>query len=348
MNEKRRIVVGITLAAFLIAALYFLINADKNVRVDSGFRVVMGTFNRVVAIAPNSRIADKCIEAAFEQLELVDNLMSDYNDNSEIGIVNCQAFERPVKVSKPTYDVLQKALKFSRLSGGAFDVTIGPLMYLWRSASEANSIPTDFQLQQARSKIGFEKLILDSNDMTVRFAVVGMKLDLGGIAKGYAIDQTVLAMRRCGAVGGMVDVGGEIYVFGEPPSGKDHWLIGLQDPRTAQADLGTGKPLLILKLNDAAVSTSGDYQRFVLIEGKKYSHIIEPETGRSSAELTSVTIISPNAADADALSTAVTVMGVEKGIELIESIPQTEAIFISSPPEYKFTKTSGAEKYIEK
>jgi thiamine biosynthesis lipoprotein len=218
---------------------------------------------------------------------------------------------------------------------------------LWHSAQDANSLPTDAELQQACSKVGYDKLILDANETSVRFAVEGMRVDLGGIAKGYALDKAVEAMQNGGAVGGMVDIGGEVRCFGLPPAGQRKWLIGLQDPDKAKVGFDAGTPLLILHLTDAAVATSGHYRRFVTIGGKRYSHIVDPESGHSSESLASVTVICPSATDADALSTAVTVMGKEKGLALIKTIPETEAILITSAPKYEIIKTSGAEKFIE-
>jgi thiamine biosynthesis lipoprotein len=195
--------------------------------------------------------------------------------------------------------------------------------------------------------VGYEKLKLNNQNKTIEFSVNGMRVDLGGIAKGYAIDKAVEAMQACGAIGGMVDIGGDIRCFGTPAKGKEHWLIGLQDPNETKDGLGESEPLLVLKLTDAAIATSGGYRRFALIEGKKYSHIIDTKTGYSSDQLTSVTIISKNATDADALATAVSVMGAEKGLALIEELPQTEAILIPSQPKLQLIKTTGAEKYFE-
>jgi thiamine biosynthesis lipoprotein len=227
------------------------------------------------------------------------------------------------------------------------------LVDLWHAAAEANSIPSDAALSEARSKVGYEKLILDANQMTARFAVDGMRIDLGGIAKGYAVDRAVEAMLNCGATGGLVDIGGNIRCFGQPSGGKKFWLVGLQNPNDisdfrfpiSDFPAGTGMPLLVLQLTDAAVATSGGYRRFALIGGKKYSHIIDPSTGISAENLLSVTIISRTAIDADALSTVVSVLGAEKGLALIKTIPQTEAILIT--PQNKIIKTSGAEKYIK-
>ena len=355
MSKKDRIFIEIIVGLCLMtAAVYFFIKPPREsiwpsgrADVDSGRRMVMGTFARVIGVAADSGTAKRSIEAAFAEITKVDELMSDYKDDSEISQVNREGFKRAVEVSEPTYEVLQKAVEFSKLTGGAFDITVGPLVDLWRSAEEANSVPTDAELAEARSRVGYDKLILDGNEMTVRFAVEGMRLDLGGIAKGYAIDRAVEAMRKEGALGGMVDIGGDIQCFGAPPEGKDRWRIGLQDSRAVGGDTEQGQILMVLELTDAAVATSGDYQRFVFIEGERYSHIIDTETGYGSDELTSVTIIGKSAIDADLLATAVSVMGVENGLALVEQREQAEAILVTSAPEYELIKSSGAERFIE-
>jgi thiamine biosynthesis lipoprotein len=273
--------------------------------------------------------------------------MSRYRDDSQISQLNRDGFGRAVVVSKSTFEVLQRSVEFSERTGGAFDVTVGPLVDLWHSTQDTGSLPTDAQLQQARSKVGYDKLYLDASENTVRFAVDGMSLDLGGIAKGYAIDKAVEAAQKAGALGAMVEIGGDIRCFGAPPQGRNKWRIGLQSSKAITENVGTGEVLLVLELTDAAVATSGDYRRFVLIEGKKYSHILDTRTGRASKGLTSVTIISPSAADADALATAVSVMGPEKGLALIEAETDTEAILVTPAPQYELIKTTGAEKYIK-
>ncbi len=378
MDKKTRSVLTLILCVFLIVALYFYAKHKQQIELDSGHRLVMGTLARAVAVAKYSSTAKKTIEAAFAEINKVDDLMSNYKSDSEISLVNRDAFERQVKVSKPTFEVLQKSIEFSKLTDGAFDITIGPLVDIWRLAAESNCVPTDAELSEARSKVGYEKLILDANELTVRFAVEGMRIDLGGIAKGYAIDKAVEAMQAAGAIGAMVDIGGDIRCFGTPMQGKNYWLIGLQDPTedfesqisNFEFPVGTGMTLLVLQLTDDAVATSGGYRRFTLIDGKKYSHIINRRTEISSEGLSSVTIISKNAMDADALATAVSVMGAEKGLDLIETMSQTEAILIPSPSTpsivlrtgvlgtgqpkpapseiegYELIKTTAAEKYI--
>jgi thiamine biosynthesis lipoprotein len=218
---------------------------------------------------------------------------------------------------------------------------------LFRQAKENKVAPSEEQIALAKSKVGFEKLKLDSENKTVQFFDKGMLLDLGGIAKGYAIDKAIEAAQGNGAIGAMVDIGGDVRCFGLPPVGKDHWLIGLQDPNSAVEGISGGGLMLVLKVINAAVATSGDYQQFALIEGKRYSHIMDRKTGTGAEGLSSVTIIADNATDADALATSISVMGAKKGLALIAKLPNTEAILITPQPNYEIIKTSGAEKYVK-
>ena len=310
----------------------------------------MGTLARVVAVAKHQWQGKRCIEAGFGSSVRIDEMMSDYKPDSELSKVNREAFANPVKVSPELFEILQKSVRFSRLSNGAFDVTVGPLVDLWHKAGEANVVPDENTLAAAKARVGFEKLILDANERTVRFAVKGMRLDLGGIAKGYAVDKAVEAMRREGAIGGMVCASGDIRCFGKPAD-KDTWRVGLQNPVAANPPdsngaIGAEQVLMVLKVNDMAVSTSGDYRRFVTIDGKRYSHIIDTSTATGANKLSSDTILAANAVDADALSTAVNVMGAEKGLALVESLDGVEAILITAGPEYKVIKSGGADAYL--
>jgi thiamine biosynthesis lipoprotein len=350
MSRKNRDILIAAVTVVMLALLMFFTprcRRSRAVELDSGHRIIMGTFARILAVAEDSTSAKAAVEAAFQQLCRIERLMSDYNEASEISLLNSDAFEKDILVSSETFEVLQRAVEFSRLSDGAFDVTVGPLSQLWREAAEANSVPDSGELIRVRTRVGYEKLILEPHKKTIRFAVEGMKLDLGGIAKGYGIDNAVEIMQTKGCLGGMVDVGGDIRCFGRPPKGRESWLIGLQDPQRTDQLFDTARPLLILKLSDMAIATSGDYRRFALIDGQKFSHIIDTKTGLGKGKLSSVTIIARSATDADALATAVSVMGPEKGFELIESMPDTEAVLIPSKPKADILKTSGAETLLE-
>ncbi len=343
----RFFVIGVVL--LLVAGLlYTRLSHPVPVVQDSGYRVLMGTFSRVVVIAGSARTAQVCIEAAFDVQERIESLMSYHLEDSELNKVNRYAAGQPVPVNPLTFEVLQQAGHFSKLSDGAFDVTVGPLVDLWHAAGEANLPPTEEALAEARRKVGYDKLILDEKQMTVRFAVEGMRIDLGGIAKGYAVDRAVEAMKKHGARGGMVDLGGNIRCFGQAPRGQTHWRIGLQDPNVAPDDLGGVKPLLVLALQDESVATSGDYRRFTKVQGEKQSHILDTHTGRGASKLTSVTILAPDAITADALSTAVSILGREKGLALIESLPNIEAILIPAGPAADLIFSPGAAAHVQR
>ena len=345
-NTIRVATVG-AIAPVLLIGLYAACRAEHDpVHIDSGSRIIMGTFSRVVVMAPSEAVGQKCIAAAFERQRRVDELMSYHIPDSELNQVNRQAYEKPVPVSAETFEVLERAKEFSTLSGGAFDVTVGPLGDLWHAAGEANVVPAEEEIARARSKVGYEKLLLDPEARTVRFAVEGMRLDLGGIAKGYAIDESVRAMKQHGALGGMVDIGGDVMCFGTPPKGRETWVVGVQDPSVAPDDLATNKLLMTLKVTDAAVTTSGDYRRFVRIQGEKESHIMDSRSGHGANKLVSVTIIAPDATGADALATAVSVLGLDKGLALIERCPNTEAILIPHAAEVQPVFTTGAKAFV--
>ncbi len=317
-----------------------LITAPKHKTGSSGPREVMGTFCRLVSVAPTNSIANNSMEAGFSELVRIDAMMSDYKPESELSRVNANAFKGPVPVSPELIEVLSIAKKYSALSDGAFDVTIGPVVDLWRESQKKNELPTKEQLAEGKAKVGYEKLIL-GDDNTVRFAVEGMRLDLGAIAKGYAIDKAVEAMKRTGATAGLVDVGGDVKTFGAPPKPKTHWIIGLQDPAKE------GSLLLTLKINDMAVATSGDYRRYDEVEGKKHSHIKDPSTSKSVTKLISVSVIAPTATIADILATTVSVIGPEKGMAMIEAMENTDLIMIPADKQKDLIHTTTIRKYVD-
>jgi thiamine biosynthesis lipoprotein len=354
--NSRRIALKFFFTACLMAAMYYFVmeRIRQPIEVDGGYREIMGTFARIVAVAKHERQARRYIEAGFNELRRIDVMMSDYKEDSELSKVNREAFAKPVKVSPELFEILQKSVEFSRLSNGAFDITVGPLVDLWHKAGEANAMPDANTLTATRARVGYEKLILDVNERTVRFAVAGMRLDLGGIGKGYAVDKAVEVMQRKGAIAGMVDSGGNIRCFGRP-AGKDVWMVGIQDPNAVSnerdSQLDTEQVLMVLKLNPdkigMAVATSGDYRRFVTVGGKKVSHIIDTNSGGGAGKLSSDTIIAKTAVDADALSTTVNVLGPEKGLALIESLPDVECILITPGPEYRVIKSTEADEYLQ-
>ena len=331
------------LTAFAMAAVLSGLSCQKPsaapATADSGFYEVMGTFAHVIAVAPDEAMAQKALDEARDELVRVDAMMSDYKPDSLLSQVNRRAAVEAVAVDEELFDLLQKSVEYSRRTDGAFDVTVGPLVDLWRQVGKENRPPTDEELEAASRCVGIDKLELNAPDRTVRFAVGGMRLDLGGIAKGHAIDRAVRRMRQVGAVGGLVDIGGDLRCFGTPSRGRAHWGIGLQHPRQERG------LLLKLRLNDRAVATSGDYRRFVVIDGQPHSHIVDPMRRDGAEGLTSVTILAPRALDADAMATAVSVMGPEKGLQWVETQDGIEAILVESDTG-RIVYSSGARQFV--
>jgi thiamine biosynthesis lipoprotein len=321
----------------LVLGVLLLVAQRRHVSVDSGTRPVMGTLARIVAVAGSSADAYSGIKAAWEAIESVELLMSDYDPDSQLSQVNQRAFLEPVAVEESLFEVLSAAVDYSKLSNGAFDVTVGPVVYLYRQSRQTGQAPSPEALENARKAVGRQHLLLDPENRTVRFAVEGMRLDLGGIAKGYAIDQAIKALQDAHVRGGMVDIGGDIRCFGPAAHGAPHWKIGLQDPRIED------KITLTLNMDDRAVATSGDYRRFVVLNGDRVSHIIDPGTARSAQSLSSVSVIAPTAMQADALATAVSVLDAKEGLKLIDSIENTEAFLIY---EGEFLQSPGMDQFI--
>ncbi|MCE5339799.1 MAG: FAD:protein FMN transferase [Planctomycetaceae bacterium] len=315
--------------------------APRLVSVESPNRLVMNTIAKIIAVGPDEKTAQASINAAFDEVYRLEKLMNRFDPNSQLSLVNRQGAKEPVKVDRDLFEILQKSIYYSKLTDGAFDITVGPLVDMWRKCAEANSIPTEQQLADVKKIIGCDKIILDANDYSVKLAVEGMRLDLGGIAKGFAADKAQAIMESRGATGGLVDLGGQIGCFGTTQNGGK-WIIGIRNPSRDAAD----NIIMKLELSDMAASTSGNYERFYKIAGKKFSHIFNLQTEQSAELISSDTIICPNGTQSDALSTAVNIMGAAKGLELIEKIENTEAIIVPIEDKNKLIKSKGAEKFI--
>lgn len=298
---------------------------EDGVLVDSGPRVMMGTVANIKVVADSHEHGQAAIDRALATLNDLNARLSTYVTTSELSKVNREAARHPVAVSADTFELLETSLKYCRLSEGAFDITVQPIIRLWKTCGKANRLPTDAEMTDAKSKVGWQKLQLDAKNKTVRFTVPGMEITADAIAEGYVVDRAKDALRGPGVKSGLVDVGGEIAVFGPKV-----WIIGIQDPFDATAD-GKEKsaPRWKVRLDEKhAITTAGNYRRFVTIDGKRHSHIIDPRTGQSVDAIPSVTIVAEKAIDADAIDTAVSVMGVGPGMKLVRELG-VEAFLIS-------------------
>lgn len=274
----------------------------------------MGTMFRIVLYASDKATAEKAAADAFARVADLDRVMSDYNPNSELMRL-CKTNDAepgvPTKVSDDLFDVLEKGLAVSAASDGAFDVTVGPLVGLWRIARRTQQLPDAKDIADAKSKVGYRMVTLDAKAKTVALKVPGMRLDLGGIGKGYASDAALAVLAKAGISRALVAASGDITV-GDAPPDAEAWTVDI-------APIGKGKPARTVKLVNAAVSTSGDLFQFVEIGGVRYSHVLDPKTGLALTGRRSVTVIAKRGTQADSLTKAASVLPPEKALKLIDA-----------------------------
>jgi len=275
----------------------------------------MGTIFRIELYSPDDASAAKAADAAFARAEELEQIMSDFREESELMRLAREGASSPFPVSKDLYDVLAKSIHISELSHGAFDVTVGPLVELWRKAGKTGRLPDASQLAQAKALVDYRNIELDAARRTAFLKRAGMKLDLGAIGKGYAADQMLAILQSRGIRQAMVVAGGEV-ALGAPPPGKAGWRVAIDTP-----DTGGDTRACVLLLHDAAISTSGDSKQFVEINGKRYSHVINPFTGIALEGMASTTVLAKDATTTDALGTALSIIPVADGIRLAESLP---------------------------
>ncbi len=271
----------------------------------------MGTRFRILVYAPDRDMADRAVRDAFARIASLNATMSDYDPTSELMRLCTRAGGPPVPVSAELFFVLSRAQEVSRQSDGAFDVTVGPVVRLWRKARKQKKLPDTEKLAEARALVGWRNVRLDEKARTVQLLKPGMLLDLGGIAKGYAADEALTVLHKHGLGRALVAAGGDIAVSGPPP-GAEGWKVAIA-PLPGEKDAGR------LVLRDAAVSTSGDAEQFVEIDGKRYSHIVDPRTGIGLVGRMSVTVVAKKGIDSDSLTKVAAVLGPEKGMKIIES-----------------------------
>src|SRR5688572_28380660 len=274
---------------------------------------------RIVLYAPDQASADRAAEAGFTRVDALNHALSDYDPESEISRLSQRTLAgpmpEPVAVSQDLWRVLERGQELARQTDGAFDVTVGPFMRLWRRSRDLRELPTQERIDQTRRSVGHHHLRLDPQRRTAQLTAPRMRLDVGGLALGYIADETVAAVSAAGAPRILVDAGGEISV-GDAPPGRRGWRVAVQS--LTSPDETTGR---YVEVKRACVTTSGDTRRFVEIGGRRYSHIIDPRTGLGLTRRIGATIICRDGMTADALDTAVCVLGPEKGLELIERTP---------------------------
>lgn len=277
---------------------------------------------RIVLYAPDNATATRAAQAAFDRFHELNAALSDYDPESELRKLCGSSSEgNPVKVGDDLWRVLVQSQTLSERSEGAFDVTIGPVVRLWRNARRTKELPSSASLDSARSRVGYRLMRLNAAGQSVELLKPDMRLDLGGIAKGYAVDEAMAAIRKHGLTRMMVEAGGNIGL-GEPPPDKSGWRIGIAPP-DAQSP-----PREYLELSRVAISTSGDLWQYAIIDGNRYSHLIDPRTGMALTNHCSATVVGPDGLSTDGLSSAIAILGPEKGLKLVEAMPRSAAFLV--------------------
>lgn len=296
--------------------------------VESQF--IMDTYVSIRALGPNPREA---VSAAFDEMRRIEALTSRFVAGSDVSRIAQGAGGDPVQVSDETLMLLEKAQRCSELSGGAFDVTIGPVVDAWGFGTDNPHVPDASTLARSLSLVSWRALELNPADGTVRLPLPGMSIDLGGIAKGYAADRAGLVLRDHGIRHALIDAGGNIVAVGTRPDGKP-WRIGIRDPR-GESPADTIGP--VIDVQDETVVTSGDYERFLLVDGERYHHIFDPATGKPANLARSATVIAKDSYDADMLATAVFVLGPAEGLKLVEGLDDVCAMVVGADGNLSFS-----------
>lgn len=280
----------------------------------------MGTLVKITAVAQSESVAQAAATAGFAEIRRLEEILSTWIPTSELSRVNASAGVMPVHVSPETLTVVQRAIQAAEMTDGGFNIAIGPVVDVW-NVTDGRRIPTESELEALRSLVDLQAVHVDVREQTIYLGKAGMRIDVGGIGKGYAADQAITAMKKTGASAGVVALSGDIKTFGQLPGGK-RFPVGIQHPRQE------GSVLVWIDLQDEAISTAGDYERFFERDGIRYHHILDPRTLQPARSCQSVTVVAREGIWADGLDTGIFVMGVESGMRLVEALPDVEAIIV--------------------
>jgi len=283
-------------------------------------QTIMGTRTAVELHAETEQIADKCSQLAFNEMKRIDALMSPYKENSELSKINREASNKAVKISPELFSLLQRSIEFSEMSDGAFDITFASIGFLYDYRN--NKRPSDEKIGQQLDAVNYKNIKLDETQKSIFFSHKNTKIDLGGIAKGHAVDNAINILSNCSIKNALVTAGGDSRILGDK-IGRP-WVMGVKHPRDDK------KVVVSIPLSNAAISTSGDYERFYIEDGKRYHHILQPSTGKSVNHSWSVSVLANDSLTSDALSTTLFVLGTKKALQLINSLNDIEAIVIDS------------------
>ena len=293
---------------------------------------LMGNRFEITVEAKTATETDFFLKKAVEEIARIEALLSTYQETSETNLINKNAGLKPVKVSDEVFSLIKRSKKISEITDGTFDITYGSIdQRFWNFDTEMTELPDEVLARKSIALIDYRNIILNTEEKTVFLKNKGMRIGFGGIGKGYAAEKTKNLLKNIGVKAGIINASGDLSCWGIPENGKP-WTIGIAHPDFAELPFST------LEVTDLSVATSGNYEKFVMIDGKRYSHTINPKTGFPVHEIKSVTVISPNAEISDALATPITILGTEKGLALINQLKDIECIIIDDDNKFYYSE----------
>lgn len=293
---------------------------------------LMGNRFEITVEAKTATETDFFLKKAVEEIARIEALLSTYQETSETNLINKNAGLKPVKVSDEIFSLIKRSKKISEITDGTFDITYGSIdQRFWNFDTEMTELPDEVLARKSIALIDYRNIILNTEEKTVFLKNKGMRIGFGGIGKGYAAEKTKNLLKNLGVKAGIINASGDLSCWGIPENGKP-WTIGIAHPDFSDLPFST------LEVTDLSVATSGDYEKFVMIDGKRYSHTINPKTGFPVHEIKSVTVISPNAEISDALATPITILGTEKGLALINQLKDIECIIIDDDNKFYYSE----------
>ncbi|MDF1696288.1 MAG: FAD:protein FMN transferase [Saprospiraceae bacterium] len=300
--------------------------------------LLMGCGFVLTAVHEHAQIAWDALRAAKKEIERIEQLISSWREDSQTARINNAAGSHAVQVDKELFDLIERSIKVSKLTCGAFDISGTLSRYYWKFDKKEHSFLSTDKIQELMMLVNYKNIVLDRNERSVYLRKKGMKIGFGGIGKGYAAEKAKSVMLSKGVQDGLVNASGDLIAWGQPP-GKNEWDISIPDPRDRKLDL------LNVSLAGGSVVTSGSYENFTLIDGKRYSHIINPRSGCPVTHTKNVTVVSPNAEFGDALATALSVLPIEEGIGLVNRLAGVECIIIDTEDNAHFSQQLKTKAY---
>jgi thiamine biosynthesis lipoprotein len=282
---------------------------------------LMGSRFDISVVANDSIQANNYIDNAIAEISRIEKLISSWNENSQTSEINRNAGIKPVKVDKELFELIKRAIGISKLTDGAFDISYASMDRIWKFDGSMTKMPSEEEIIASVEKVGYQNIVLDEKKSTVFLKLEGMKIGFGAIGKGYAADKAKTLLISKGVSSGIINASGDMNTWGTQPNGNE-WKVAITNP------MDKNKVFALLPITNGAVVTSGDYEKYVSFNGKRFTHIIDPRTGYPSTGIISVTIFAPSAELADALATSVFVMGKETGLDRINQLPKVECIII--------------------